>query len=105
MKDYCLRTNTQKEMIDALLAGGIYVKTYSFYGEEIIPKLEYDVHVLGHIPIADIILGENGEVLQEATFDQRWHVNLRCHQDLTPEQISILPIIDPQPSTPKAKFA
>lgn len=105
MKDYCLRTNTKKEMIDALLEAGIYTKVYSFDGEEILPKIDYDVHVIGSIPITERILGENGEILQEETYDERWHVNLRCHQDLTPEQKSILPIIDPQPSTPKARFA
>ena len=105
MIDYCLRTNTKKEMNETLIQANILVEVNTFYEKLFIPNSNYIIHEIGYFPINETIIGENGEVLQEETYDERWHVNIRCYEDLTDEQKSILPIIDPQPSTPKAKFA
>jgi len=104
MKDYCLRTNTKEEMLDALLKAQILLKVPSFYSEEIVPNINYEVHQIGHFTLTDPILDENGMILQEATYDDKWHVNIRCMIDLREEQKAILPIMNPQPVTPKAFF-
>lgn len=105
MIHYCLRTNTKKEMLDALLEANILINVNTLYEQFNVPNQGYDIHTIGFIPITERIIGENGQILQEETYDERWHVNIRCYEDLTDEQKSILPIIDPQPTTPKAKFA
>jgi hypothetical protein len=104
MKDYCLRTNTKEEMLDSLLKAGILLKVPSFYSEEIVSNKNYEVHQIGHFILTEPILDENGMILEEATYDDKWHVNIRCMEDLTEEQKKILPIMNPQPTTPKAFF-
>ena len=88
MIDYFLRTSTKSNMEECLIAAGVATRNAS--GDIIV---QWDD---GRVDI-DFIGAADG--------DSRYHANLRVCGDLTQDQLSELPILDPAPSTPMRVFA
>lgn len=74
--DYCLRTETKQETIDALHSVGLVDKEGN--------PIYCDVVYLGPL------LFSNGDM------DNRFHTNLLCTSPLSDDQLSVLPIIYPK---------
>jgi hypothetical protein len=82
--DYLLRTTTESEMEDALIAAGI--------AERIDGRL---------IPEQGISIDHIGAIKT----DVRWHTNLRVTFNLTAAQVALLPTFTPLPTIPYRVFA
>jgi hypothetical protein len=98
--DLYLRTDTESEMKDALLAAGVVVERDT--GEEgmsLIPVRGVSIQWLGEIPPV-----YQGDVMMK-TGRSGMHVNLRINIDLSGKQMAKLPLIDPSPTSPYCKFA
>ena len=93
MIDYFLRTSTKSNMEACLLAAGIATRNAS---GEIVAQWDggrVDIDFIG-------VIYNDGIVV-----DSGYHANLRVCGDLTQDQLSELPILDPAPTTPMRVFA
>ena len=99
--DYMLRTTTESDMEDALIAAGIAQEITDFEGEVVVFPIDgvYIDHI-GPIPAQVDI---DGNVLGPG--DNRWHTNIRVVIELTTEQIAALPTFNPEPTIPYRVFA
>ena len=99
--DYMLRTTTESEMEDILIAAGVAQETTDAEGEvTVVPTAGVSIDHIGPIPpTVDI----DGNVTKPG--DTRWHTNIRAVIELTEQQITALPTFTPEPSIPYRVFA
>ena len=108
MSDFYLRTDTEAEMIAAFEAAGINIRNedgvvidgavINYNGTRL------DLGWLGPISVP-ITTGEDPDIVEPPFFDPRWHANLRVSGELPAEVLAILPILDPEPSSPVRTWA
>ena len=99
--DYMLRTTTESEMEDILIAAGVAQEATDHEGEVIvIPTAGISIDHIGAIPPKIDI---DGNILSPG--DPRWHTNIRAMIELTEEQITALPTFTPEPTIPYRVFA
>ena len=99
--DYLLRTTTESEMEDILIAAGVAQETTDIEGNVIvIPTAGISIDHIGAIPPKTDI---DGNILSPG--DTRWHTNIRVTFELTEEQVELLPSFAPEPSIPYRVFA
>ena len=99
--DYMLRTTTESEMEDALIAAGVAQEATDHEGEVIvIPPAGISIDHIGAIPPTTDI---DGNLLSAG--DTRWHTTIRVTFEMTPEQVLMLPTFAPEPSIPYRVFA
>ena len=97
MSDYYLRTNTETQMVDAFAAIGVQVEGVD--GEvNAINEQRIDIGWIGPVTWID-------PFTEQPQTDTRFHANLRVAGELTPAQITALPILDPPPSQPMRVWA
>lgn len=99
--DYMLRTTTESEMEDILIAAGVAQETTDIEGNVIvIPTAGISIDHIGAIPPKTDI---DGNILSPG--DPRWHTNIRAMIELTEQQITALPTFTPEPTIPYRVFA
>ena len=99
--DYMLRTTTESEMEDILIAAGVAQEATDIEGNVIvIPTTGISIDHIGAIPPR---VDQDGNILSPG--DPRWHTNIRAMIELTEQQITALPTFTPEPSIPYRVFA
>ena len=99
--DYMLRTTTESEMEDILIAAGVAQEATDHEGNVIvIPTAGISIDHIGAIPPKTDI---DGNILSPG--DPRWHTNIRAMIELTEQQITALPTFTPEPTIPYRVFA
>ena len=99
--DYMLRTTTESEMEDILIAAGVAQEATDHEGEVmVIPTAGISIDHIGAIPPKTDIDGN-----PVSPGDPRWHTNIRAMIELTEQQITALPTFTPEPSIPYRVFA
>ncbi len=99
--DYMLRTPTESDMDDALIAAGVAQEATDAAGEVmVIPTVGISIDHIGPIPPR---VDQDGNPVSPG--DTRWHTNIRAMIELTPEQVTALPTFTPEPSIPYRVFA
>jgi hypothetical protein len=99
--DYLLRTTTESEMEDILIAAGVAQEATDHEGEVmVIPTAGVSIDHIGAIPPKTDI---DGNILSPG--DTRWHTNIRVTFEMTEQQITALPTFTPEPSIPYRVFA
>ena len=99
--DYLLRTTTESEMEDILIAAGVAQEATDTEGEvNVFPTEGVSIDHIGAIPPKTDI---DGNILSPG--DTRWHTNIRVTFEMTPEQVLMLPSFAPEPSIPYRVFA
>ena len=99
--DYLLRTNTQDQMDDALIAAGLAQEVTDPDGEVTVAPVGCAIDHIGPIP-AQIDPEDPSVILKPG--DARWHTNIRVTVELTPEQVASLPTFTPTPGIPYRVF-
>lgn len=99
--DYMLRTTTESEMEDILIAAGVAQEATDHEGNVIvIPTAGISIDHIGAIPPR---VDQDGNPVSPG--DPRWHTNIRSVIELTEQQITALPTFTPEPSIPYRVFA
>ena len=99
--DYMLRTTTESEMEDMLIAAGLAQEVTDIEGSVIvIPTAGISIDHIGAIPPR---VDQDGNPVSPG--DPRWHTNIRAMIELTEQQITALPTFTPEPSIPYRVFA
>lgn len=99
--DYMLRTTTESEMEDILIAAGVAQEATDHEGEVmVIPTAGISIDHIGAIPPKTDIDGN-----PVSPGDPRWHTNIRAMIELTEQQITALPTFAPEPTIPYRVFA
>ena len=99
--DYMLRTTTESEMEDILIAAGVAQEATDHEGNVIvIPTAGISIDHIGAIPPR---VDQDGNPVSPG--DPRWHTNIRAVIELTEQQITALPTFTPEPSIPYRVFA
>jgi hypothetical protein len=99
--DYMLRTTTESEMEDILIAAGVAKEATDHEGEvNVFPTEGVSIDHIGAIPPKTDI---DGNILSPG--DPRWHTNIRAMIELTEQQITALPTFTPEPTIPYRVFA
>ena len=99
--DYMLRTTTESEMEDILIAAGVAQEATDHEGEVmVIPTAGVSIDHIGAIPPKTDIDGN-----PVSPGDPRWHTNIRAMIELTEQQITALPTFTPEPTIPYRVFA
>ena len=99
--DYLLRTPTQSDMDDALIAAGVAQEITNQDNEVVVVSVNnVSIDEIGAIPP---ILDIDDNIISPG--DPRWHTNIRVTFELTQEQIAFLPTFDPLPTVPYRVFA
>lgn len=99
--DYMLRTSTESEMDDILIAAGLAQEVTDIQGSVIvIPTAGISIDHIGAIPPR---VDQDGNPVSPG--DPRWHTNIRAMIELTEQQITALPTFTPEPSIPYRVFA
>jgi hypothetical protein len=102
MSDFMLRTNTQDEMDDALIAAGLAQEATDPDGEVNVQAVSgVAIDHIGPIP-AQLDPEDPSVILKPG--DARWHTNLRVTVELTQEQVAALPTFAPTPGIPYRVF-
>lgn len=105
MYNYYLRANSFNEINSALQSAGLLVDHDFGNGKKIfLLKRGIELEHIGEHIKEDSKMDENGEIIQEAIIDKRWHTNIRTSEPLSEEQKNILPLMNPPPSTPSCIF-
>ena len=99
--DYLLRTDTQDQMDDALIAAGLAQEVTDPDGEVTVAPVGCAIDHIGPIP-AQIDPEDPSVILKPG--DARWHTNIRVTVELTPEQVASLPTFTPTPGIPYRVF-
>ena len=100
--DYLLRTTTESDMDDALIAAGLAQEVTDEDGEVMV--LAVSGVTIDHIgPIAAQVDPEDPAVIVRPG-DSRWHTNVRVTFDLPKAQEDLLPTFAPLPSVPYRVF-
>jgi hypothetical protein len=99
--DYLLRSTTESDLDDALIAAGLAEEVTDIDGEvTVLPVTGVTLDRIGPIPPTYDIEGQ-----QVKAGDPRFHTNIRVTFELTEEQVSWLPTFTPEPSIPYRVFA
>lgn len=100
MSDYYLRSNTESDMDDALIAAGVAQEITDDDGEVTVqPVAGITLDRIGPIPAQ---VDEENVIITPG--DTRYHANLRVSFELTQDQIDALPTFGPAPSIPYRVF-
>lgn len=99
--DYLLRSTTESDLHDALIAAGVAQEFTNLDGEVIVQ------------PISGIMLDRIGPIPAQCDIDgnivkpvrPEYHANLRVTIELTEEQVKFLPTFDPLPAIPMRVWA
>ena len=98
--DYLLRTTTESDMDDALIAAGLAQEVADADGEVTVQSVSgVTIDHIGPIPAR---VDEDGVVIKPG--DSRWHTNVRVTFELPKAQEDLLPTFDPLPSVPYRVF-
>lgn len=100
MSDYLLRSTTESDLDDALIAAGVAREVTDEDGEVTVQPVEgITLDRIGPIPAA--VDGEGSTVRAN---DPRYHANLRATVELTAAQVAELPTFTPTPGIPYRVF-
>lgn len=100
MSDYLLRSTTESDLDDALIAAGVAQEVTDEDGEVTVQPVEgITLDRIGPIPAQ---VDEEGIIVRPG--DNRYHANLRITIALTEAQIDLLPTFDPAPTIPYRVF-
>jgi hypothetical protein len=98
--DYLLRSNTESDLDDALIAAGLAEERTDEDGEVMVqPVAGITLDRIGPIPAQ---VDEEGVIVRPG--DSRYHANLRVSIELTKAQEDALPVFTPAPSVPYRVF-
>jgi len=98
--DYLLRSTTESDLDDALIAAGLAEEVTDEDGEVmVLPVTGVTLDRIGPIPAQ---VDEEGVILRPG--DNRYHANLRVSFELTKAQEDELPLVDPLPTVPYRVF-
>jgi hypothetical protein len=98
--DYLLRSNTESDLDDALIAAGVAQEVIDEDGEVTVRPVEgITLDRIGPIPAQ---VDEENVIIRPG--DNRYHANLRATVELTEAQIDLLPTFDPAPTIPYRVF-
>jgi hypothetical protein len=86
--DYLLRSTTESDLDDALIAAGLAEERADEEGEVMV------------LPVTGVTLDRIGPIHS----DNRYHANLRVAEPLSQAQLAELPLVDPAPAVPYRKF-
>jgi hypothetical protein len=99
--DYMLRTSTESDMDNILIAAGFAQEVTDVNGNVmVVPIAGISIDHIGAIPPR---VDDEGNIITPG--DPRWHTNIRAMIELTPEQVAALPTFTPEPSIPYRVFA
>jgi hypothetical protein len=97
--DYLLRSTTESDLDDALIAAGLAEERDIGNGEIVVlPVTGVTLDRIGAIPA----VVEDGIIVKPG--DNRWHANLRVAEPLSAAQLDELPLVDPLPTVPYRRF-
>jgi hypothetical protein len=100
MSDYLLRSNTESDLDDALIAAGVAQEVTDEDGEVLVLPVDgITIDRIGPIPAQ---VDEENIIVRPG--DNRYHANLRATVELTDAQIDLLPTFDPAPTIPYRVF-
>lgn len=100
MSDYLLRSTTESDLDDSLIAAGVAQEVTDLDGEVTVQPVEgISLDRIGPIPAQ---VDEEGIIVRPG--DNRYHANLRVTVELTKAQIDLLPTFDPSPTIPYRVF-
>lgn len=100
MSDFMLRTDTQEQMEDALIAAGLAQEFTDTDGEVTVQAVSgVAIDHIGPIPAR---VDEDGVVIKPG--DSRWHTNVRVTFELDPAVEAALPTFTPLPGVPYRVF-
>jgi hypothetical protein len=98
--DYLLRSTTESDLDDALIAAGLAEERTDEDGEVmVLPVTGVTLDRIGPIPA---VVDEEGVILRPG--DNRYHANLRVAEPLSAAQLDELPLVDPLPTVPYRRF-
>ena len=98
--DYLLRSTTESDLDDVLIAAGLAEERTDEEGEvTVLPVTGVTLDRIGPIPAQ---VDEEGMILRPG--DNRYHANLRVTFELTKEQEDELPTFTPLPGVPYRVF-
>ena len=98
--DYLLRSTTESDLDDALIAAGLAEERDIGEGEiAVLPVTGVTLDRIGAIPA---VVDEEGVILRPG--DNRYHANLRVSFELTKAQEDELPTFTPLPGVPYRVF-
>jgi len=98
--DYLLRSTTESDLEDALIAAGLAEERDIGEGEiAVVPVTGVTLDRIGPIPAQ---VDEEGVILRPG--DNRYHANLRVTFELTKAQEDELPTFEPIPTIPYRVF-
>ena len=100
MSDFMLRSATESDLDDALIAAGVAQEVTDGDGEVLVLPVEgITLDRIGPIPAK---VDEENVIITPG--DSRYHANLRATIELTEAQIELLPTFDPNPTIPYRVF-
>jgi hypothetical protein len=98
--DYLLRSTTESDLDDVLIAAGLAEEVTDIDGEVTVqPVAGVTLDRIGPIPA---VVDEEGVILRPG--DNRYHANLRVSFELDKAQEDELPLVDPLPTVPYRRF-
>jgi hypothetical protein len=98
--DYLLRSTTESDLDDALIAAGLAEERTDEDGEVmVLPVAGVTLDRIGPIPA---VVDEEGVIVRPG--DNRYHANLRVSFELDKAQEDELPLVDPLPTVPYRRF-
>lgn len=98
--DYLLRSTTESDLDDALIAAGVAQEVTDMDGEVTVQPVEgITLDRIGPIPAQ---YDENGNITKPG--HPEYHANMRATVELTEAQIDLLPTFDPAPTIPYRVF-
>lgn len=98
--DYLLRSTTESDLDDAIIAAGLAEERTDEDGEVmVLPVAGVTLDRIGPIPA---VVDEEGVILRPG--DNRFHANLRVSFELTKAQEDELPTFTPLPGVPYRVF-
>jgi hypothetical protein len=98
--DYLLRSNTESDLDDALIAAGLAEERTDEDGEVmVLPVMGVTLDRIGAIPP---VIDEENVVIRPG--DNRYHANIRVTFELTKAQEDELPTFEPIPTIPYRVF-
>lgn len=98
--DYLLRSTTESDLDDALIAAGLAEERTDEDGEVmVLPVAGMTLDRIGAIPA---VVDEEGIIVRPG--DNRYHANIRVAEPLSAAQLAELPLVDPLPTVPYRRF-
>jgi hypothetical protein len=98
--DYLLRSTTESDLDDALIAAGLAEERADEEGDVTVqPVAGVSLDRIGAIGAQ---VDEGGIIVRPG--DNRYHANLRVAEPLSQAQLAELPLVDPLPTVPYRRF-